>query len=222
VAEEEKARPSFRETMRAAGSRANQRVAEPPPASPKVAEVQEEFEVNTAGVVLALLGATLLVIAVFLPHVESNKFFRVQDNSLIQGGDGWIFIGLAVGIGLATWAASQRHKRTWVVLILALIAAALAIYEGTGDRVELSSVGGAGLSLDQALQTEHANPGLGIWAAGAGAVLAGLGGVLLAGRRFGAASDVPERRLKKCPDCAETVLADANVCKHCGYRFAQS
>jgi len=25
---------------------------------------------------------------------------------------------------------------------------------------------------------------------------------------------------KKCPDCAETVLADARVCKHCGYRFA--
>jgi Uncharacterised protein family UPF0547/Protein of unknown function (DUF2510) len=25
---------------------------------------------------------------------------------------------------------------------------------------------------------------------------------------------------KKCPDCAETVLADAKVCKRCGYRFA--
>ena len=25
---------------------------------------------------------------------------------------------------------------------------------------------------------------------------------------------------KKCPDCAETILADAKVCKHCGYRFA--
>jgi ribosomal protein S27E len=23
---------------------------------------------------------------------------------------------------------------------------------------------------------------------------------------------------KKCPDCAETILAAANVCKHCGYR----
>jgi Uncharacterised protein family UPF0547 len=25
---------------------------------------------------------------------------------------------------------------------------------------------------------------------------------------------------KKCPDCAETVLADAKVCRHCGYRFS--
>lgn len=24
---------------------------------------------------------------------------------------------------------------------------------------------------------------------------------------------------KTCPDCAESVLADARVCKHCGYRF---
>ena len=26
---------------------------------------------------------------------------------------------------------------------------------------------------------------------------------------------------KMCPDCAETVLAKANVCKHCGFRWAQ-
>jgi hypothetical protein len=25
---------------------------------------------------------------------------------------------------------------------------------------------------------------------------------------------------KKCPDCAELVLMEARVCKHCGHRFA--
>jgi predicted RNA-binding Zn-ribbon protein involved in translation (DUF1610 family) len=30
----------------------------------------------------------------------------------------------------------------------------------------------------------------------------------------------PPKQTKKCPDCAETVLADAKVCKHCNYRFA--
>ncbi|WP_420063884.1 DUF2510 domain-containing protein [Mycobacterium marinum] len=25
---------------------------------------------------------------------------------------------------------------------------------------------------------------------------------------------------KKCPDCAEAILAEARVCKHCGFRFA--
>jgi hypothetical protein len=28
-----------------------------------------------------------------------------------------------------------------------------------------------------------------------------------------------ERATKTCPDCAETVLEAARVCKHCGYRF---
>jgi len=32
----------------------------------------------------------------------------------------------------------------------------------------------------------------------------------------GAAAQGPTR---KCPDCAETILAAAKVCKHCGYRF---
>ena len=30
---------------------------------------------------------------------------------------------------------------------------------------------------------------------------------------------IAERKIKRCPDCAETVLYAANVCKHCGHRF---
>jgi hypothetical protein len=34
-----------------------------------------------------------------------------------------------------------------------------------------------------------------------------------------AAAPPPPAATKTCPDCAETVLAAARVCKHCGYRF---
>ncbi len=37
--------------------------------------------------------------------------------------------------------------------------------------------------------------------------------------RSGLPARGPERAQKKCPDCAELILAEARVCKHCSYRF---
>lgn len=196
------------------GSSSNEPPPLPPaPPSPPAAP-DETFEVNRAGVGLALAGAALVLIAIFLPRVESNSFFRVEKNTLIQSGDGWILIALAVGIAAAVWRVLVQQRKMRTVAILGLIAIAVAVYDGTGDRVRLAS-------LADPSQTEKASPGIGIYAAGLGGALAAIGGAWMAGLAIGAAGQgVPTRRTKKCPDCAETVLADARVCKHCGNRFA--
>lgn len=178
-----------------------------------------EIEANPVGVGLALVGAALMVTGVFLPHVESQQFLRVADNTLIQSGDGWIFIGLAVFIALAVYAAVRRRRRTMAVLILAAIGIAAAIYDGTGDRVRLGSLNPGAASALGIQATEQASPGTGIYAVGAGSGLAALGGLLLAGIAFGGARGIPARTTKQCPECAETVLSDARVCKHCSFRF---
>jgi hypothetical protein len=62
-----------------------------------------------------------------------------------------------------------------------------------------------------------ASLGIAIDVAGAGVAAALIGSLML---RQSAKHPWPDAATKKCPDCAEAVLADARMCEHCGYRFA--
>jgi hypothetical protein len=159
-----------------------------------------------------------MTIAVFLPRVGANTFARVEKNSLIQTGGGWIFLVLAAVITAAAYRAVEHNGRTYAVLIAGVLAIAYSVYDGTGDRLKLVS---ANANPFAPQVSETADPGIGIYAAGVGGAIAALGGVWILGFGIGpGGAQVPRGRpLKQCPDCAETVLADARVCKHCGYRF---
>ncbi len=141
---------------------------------------KEPVRLNPVGIGLAFLGAALMIVGVFLPRVESRQFFSVPDNTLIQSVDGWIFAALAVLISVAVYASIRRRGRTYAALVLAVLALGIATYDGTGERLELSSLNPAAAAAVGA-PAEKVSPGTGLYAAGAGSGLAALGGLLLTG-----------------------------------------
>jgi Protein of unknown function (DUF2510) len=115
---------------------------------------------------IACLGAAIAIVGTFLPRVESDTFLRVAENTLVQSGDGLIVIALAVGAFAAAYATRHEPRRNWWVVVLGIIIIGLAIYSGTGERLDLTS---ASPLFDD--RTVRATAGVGIWAVGVGGAL---------------------------------------------------
>lgn len=139
---------------------------------------QGAVRVNPVGVGFALLGALAMILAVFLPRVEETTFSLagVAENTLIQSGDGWLFLGLAAGVVASTYRTYQSGEAGWTVVVLGGIAIAAAIYSGTNEEAltlyPLDEQGNADGSQSGVL----ANPGVGIYVAGVGGALTAFGG----------------------------------------------
>jgi MFS family permease len=185
--------------------------------------VEVPEEANRLGMALALAGALVMAVAVFLPRVNGRISARVEKNRLIQSGNGWLFIAFAVLIATSVYRIhrnAERSRSAAAVLLVAVIATGLAIYDGTGQRFEPQDVI---VVVNEPLTKRtiaeiKGDPGMGIYGAGVGGLLALIGGVWIAGWGYGGKEE--GRRFKLCPDCAEKVLADAQVCEHCQHRFA--
>ncbi|MGF2952105.1 hypothetical protein ACOJVP_07120 [Mycobacterium sp. THU-M116] len=188
---------------------------------------------NPLGLGLVIVGAVAIAISTFLPLVEPIvTFSRVADNTLIQH-DGWTLVALALGIAVSGYRLSRgRWSVRWLPIVLCVVAALLAVgYVTNKDLRTLYPVGPDGNPITTQPGT-LADFGIAIYVAGAGVAAASVGSLLLlriAKQALEAADEelvdswASENRgatTKKCLDCAETVLADARVCKHCGYRFA--
>jgi hypothetical protein len=153
----------------------------------------EQTRVIGAGIALSAAGAALMVIAVFLPRVESA--FPVQDNTFIQSGEknaakiladegwnlGYGFIGYALIIAMALPAVAWSLRAAFLVFSFGLFGLLTTITLGDSDSLQLTSVEGSRFGIPE---TETASPGTGIWTAGAGGLLALLGGALLTQRHL--------------------------------------
>jgi hypothetical protein len=182
----------------------------------------DRYAINPLGLGLVLLGAAVAILGTFLPRAETTAFTLagIDKNTLLQNGDGAVIIIGAVILGADAyngWAAGAR--RTVAICLVSACLIGLASYEGTGSRIALYRINADG---SQGAQVD-ASAGIGIYAVGVGGLLGILGGWVIRRSSPLATDDGGEptgpEPTKRCPDCAEEVLAAARVCKHCGYRF---
>jgi hypothetical protein len=173
---------------------------------------------NPVGAGVALLGAFLVLIGVFLP-IHSYGGVPIAHNSFVASGYWWVLVlPLIVGVSAAYVLAGSGSPAFWQVLIPSLVAVGVGIYGQTSHFQKLETVvniSSSGFNTS----TVTGSAAAGVYLVLAGGAVGVVGAGILSGTWGPVGVPAWERRTKRCPDCAETVLADANVCKHCGHRF---
>jgi len=174
---------------------------------------EETVEPNVVALFATVGAAILGIVAVFLPALESETFSKIKQNTLIQGGVGFFVVGLGLAMLGTAYRVYQSHTKSWAVSIAGLLLIGAAFFSGTGSRAELEGTNLIGETI-----TEKASPAIGIYAVGAAGAIALFAGYAIATNR-GSLATAHNRKTKACPECAETVLAAARKCKHCGHEF---
>lgn len=193
------------------------------PAGKRAARPEARYAIGPVAAGTAAVGGVLLALASFLPLDQpSGAFARVQSNTLIQHGYWWVLIG-GVAILLAALRAYTTGKRseTTSVLVLGLIAAVLVVYAGQDTSLRTLYPIGAGGEPEASATGTVVPLGIAIYVAGAGVLLALIGGWTMRQTAAVVPAVEPEPTTR-CPECAETILAAARVCKHCGHRLEQA
>jgi hypothetical protein len=182
---------------------------------------------NSLGLGLVVVGAFAMALAAFLPLDEPTAAFRmVEDNTLIQRG-GWVLIVAAIGIAAGGFRANQHPRGNALAFtVVGCVVTAFGIVGwATNDGLRTLYPVGANGAPDTSKAGEVVPLGIALYVAGAGVAAALVGLLMLRQTEKSAASDPfvaaweAAKTTKKCPDCAETILVDAKVCKHCKYRF---
>lgn len=128
---------------------------------------------------IGFAGAAVVLLSVFLPMADSGEFTQIQGNALIQHGEGWLLIVLAIAAAITAFR-TIGERRSWALVIIGLIIFGLAVVYGTSDEM-MTLVPASPSGVVEELQVlagdgERASPGIGIYAAGLGGILVALAG----------------------------------------------
>lgn len=179
---------------------------------------------RTVGVLLGLVGITAIVIGVFLPIWDQGSvlFGSITGNSLLQSGDGIWGLGIA---GIALFELYRAWKGGKGGLWMMITGAGVTVYaiwlSQNAAHMTLCPATATDLS-DPACQV--ADPGLGLFAVGAGGVAIAVSGLIMLAGKVGPVrvlaeeeADVPPAAppVFDCPHCLEQVKVGATVCPHC-------
>jgi hypothetical protein len=160
---------------------------------------------------MILVGAVTMALSTFLPLDEPTGLFRtVRDNTLIQSG-GWLLIALAIGIAAAGFRASQKPEEWIAPVVVCVVAGGRVIFWFLDKSLRTLYPIGADGTPDTSQPGTVAALGIALYVAGAGVAIALVGSLMLCDS---GTDGLPTQAQKKCPDCAETILADARMCKH--------
>jgi len=189
---------------------------------------------NTTATVLSGTGGALVALSTFLPLASgSGRFTAVQANSIIQHG-GWFLLLLGVGLTIPPRKELGRYA-PFAAAPIWVIAAIIVGTIATDDNSRTLYPVGTDGAIERSGVHATAPLGIAVYVAGLGLALA-LAGILMRINTIQSretedllakweAEDDAEAESEKaatekqCPDCAETILRAAKVCKHCGYRF---
>jgi len=205
--------------------------------NPDVADDQqlERGEKRTLAFVLGVVGIAVMCVGVFLPLWDSGSvtgFTRIQGNSLLQSAHGWVALATAPLAAISLYRAWRSGSQPSWPLINGLSLIGYAVYTGArADTMTLCSTGENGVALPGTCQI--AQPGLGVYAVGAGGVILAVSGLMMLrkevvnnapvkaidGNGTVVSSTTAHAALKRCPDCAELVQPDARICRYCRHEF---
>lgn len=181
------------------------------------------YDIGQVATAATVIGGALMVIGSFLPLYEAgNAFARIAKNTIVQQEEWLIPIFGAIIALAAINSYVAKKRRTSLVVLTVLGVACVVILASNKNNRTLYHINSLGEAEGEGQVVPFA---IAIYVVGAGAALAFLGSLAMwkAERIEGAttldAVRPDHRATKQCPDCAETILSEAHVCKHCGYRF---